>query len=98
MNAQLRLTANAPAPIQDNTTALGATGSANFSQAVHRVAMPGMSRIPASAIPTRALLRAVQPRAMRIKILTEVSSRKSILSANKETDLIAVATENSTPK
>jgi len=70
----------------------------NFSHAVHRVARPGASRIPESAIPTRARHRADQARATRMRQFTEVSSRKSILSANSETEPIANATANSTPK
>jgi hypothetical protein len=50
------------------------------------------------AIPTSARLRALQPKAIRISPFTAASSRKSIESANSETEPIARATENSTPK
>jgi hypothetical protein len=43
-----------------------------------------MSRMPASTVPTCERRRAPQPKAMRIRKLTEVSSRKSILSANSD--------------
>lgn len=52
----------------------------------------------ASAILTRALFLAVQPSATKIRRFTEASSRKSMLSANSDTELIARATLNSTPK
>src|SRR6185312_14906621 len=64
----------------------------------HRVASAGTSRIPASPMPTRARAFRLQPRASRISRLTEASSRKSTLSANSETEPIASATANSTPK
>ncbi len=40
----------------------------------------------------------LQPKASKIKIFTAASSRKSIESANRETDKILFATENSTKK
>jgi hypothetical protein len=49
-------------------------------------------------MPIRARERALQSSAKRIRKLTAVSSRKSMLSANRETDPIAIATANSTPK
>jgi hypothetical protein len=52
----------------------------------------------ASAIPSRARLSAVQPKAVAIRRLSEASSRKSTLSANSDTEPIAKATANSTPK
>ena len=74
------------------------TGRLNFCHAVQRVARPGTSRMAASAMPTRARHLALQPSATRISRLTEVSSRKSIESANRDTEPIASATANSTPK
>jgi hypothetical protein len=41
---------------------------------------------------------AVQPNAVAIRRLSEASSRKSTLSANSDTEPIAKATANSTPK
>jgi hypothetical protein len=70
----------------------------NFSQAVQSVAMAGTIRMPASVIPTRARRAALHPKAARIRKLTEASSRKSMLSANNDTEPIARATANSTPK
>jgi hypothetical protein len=52
----------------------------------------------ASAIPTRARLSGLQPKAITIRRLSEASSRKSTLSANSDTEPIAKATANSTPK
>jgi len=67
----------------------------NFSQAVHSAARLGASRIPASAMPTRARFRAVQPSATRMRTLIDVSSRKSMLAANNEAEPITRATVNS---
>src|SRR3546814_1155617 len=78
--------------VSDNVMGSGATGAPILSHAVHKVASPGTSRMPASAIPSRARLRTVQPSASRISKLTEASSRKSTESANSETDPISSAT------
>jgi hypothetical protein len=94
----VRFTAKAPAPVRESGSGAGGTGSRNLSQAVQSVASPEMSRMPASTVPTRERLRAPQPKAMRIRKLIEVSSRKSMLSAKRETEPIASATLNSTPK
>ena len=53
----------------------------NFCHAVHSSANPGTSNTAASSMPTRARLRADQPRATAIRKLTLASSRKSTLSA-----------------
>ena len=98
MNAQDKLIARAPRPVSDRGRGAGATGAISFSQAVHSVASPGISRIPARAIPKRARRVALQPSAKAIRILTDASSRKSMLSANSETEPVAAATANSTPK
>jgi hypothetical protein len=92
------LTPNAPAPAKDKGIGSGGNGARNFSQAVQRVARPGIKRMPASAIPTRARFVALQASAIAIKKLTDASSRKSMLSATSETEPIARATANSTPK
>jgi hypothetical protein len=60
--------------------------------------MPGTSRISASTMPSAARRRAGQPSATAISVLIDASSRKSTLSANSDTEPIARATENSTPK
>ena len=98
MSAQERLTASAPRPASESGTGAGGTGNASFCHAVQSVARPGASRMPASTIPTSARRRAPQPSAARMSRLTEASSRKSMLSANSDTDPIASATANSTPK
>src|SRR5262245_43161089 len=72
-------------------------GVANLCQAVHSVAST-TSRMAASAIPSRARLSAVQPKAITIRRLSEASSRKSTLSAKSDTEPIAKATANLTPK
>src|SRR6516165_3937993 len=98
MSAQVRFTTIAPTPVRVSGSGAGGTGSENFSQAVQSVARLGMSRIPANTIPTWERWRALQPRAIRIRKLTEVSSKKSMLSANRETEPIASATLNSITK
>jgi hypothetical protein len=70
----------------------GGTGDMNLSHAVQSVARPGTSRIPASAMPSRARLVALHPSATAIKRLTEASSRKSTLSAKSETEPMVRAT------
>src|SRR5258708_37657398 len=98
MNAQYGWRASAPRPANESATGSGAAGALILCHAVQSVASPGTSRTPASTIPSRARLRAVQPKATAIKRLTEASSRKSMLSANRETEPMASATANSTPK
>ena len=49
-------------------------------------------------MPTRERRAADHAIAKKISRLTDVSSRKSMLSANSETEPIASATANSTPK
>jgi hypothetical protein len=44
------------------------------------------------------LANKLQPIATKIKMLTEASSRKSMLSAKRETDPILIAKKNSTQK
>ena len=75
VNAQNKLTASAPSSVSVRATGSGGAGMLNFCQAVQRVASPGTSRMPTSAIPTRARLRAVQPGATMIRELIEESSR-----------------------
>src|SRR5206468_1235450 len=85
-------------PARDKGMGAGGTGTATFSQAVQSVARPGASRIAARAMPTSERRCALQPSATRMRPLTAASSRKSIESANRDTDPIASATANSTPK
>ena len=70
----------------------------NFCQAVHSVASPGTRMMAASAMPARTRAGADQPSASTIRRLIAVSSRKSTLSANSDTEPMARATANSTPK
>lgn len=97
-NAQERFTTREPNPTSVRGMAAGGTGSRNFCHAVQTVLRLGMSKIPARAIPKRARLVARQPRATAISRLIEVSSRKSTLSAKSDTEPMANATLNSTPK
>ena len=53
--------------------------------------------IPASSIPIRARFRAVHPNANAISRLTDASSKKLTLSANSDTEPMAVAKANSIP-
>ena len=70
----------------------------NFCHAVQTVLRLGISKIPERAIPKRARLVNRRPRATAISRLIEVSSRKSTLSAKSDTEPMANATPNSTPK
>ena len=54
--------------------------------------------MPANTMPRRARRGALHLSATRMSKLIEASSRKSTLSANSETEPIASATANSTPK
>ncbi len=63
--------------------------------AVQSVARPGISRMPARPMPTRARCFAPHSRAARIRKLTDASSRKSMLSANSDTEPMARAAANS---
>src|SRR5260370_13331512 len=83
--AQDRLIASAARPVRVIGKGDGATGTMIFSHAVQAVATAGISRIPASPKPSRARARALQRNATRIKRLTAASSRKSMLSANRDT-------------
>ena len=94
----MRFTASAPAPVSVSGMGAGGSGSQNLSQAVHSVARPGTSRMPAKTLPSKARRDALQPSATKMSKLIEASSRKSTLSANSDTEPIAVATANSTPK
>ncbi|MCY1298027.1 hypothetical protein D9M70_474910 [compost metagenome] len=70
----------------------------NFAHAVHKKASAGTSRMNAIAMPTRARLRAVHASAKKIRRFTDASSRKSTLSAKRDTEPMASATTNSTAK
>jgi hypothetical protein len=94
----VEITARAPKPASDRGTGAGGTGSWSFCHAVHSVATTGASRTAARIIPTVERCRAVHPSATRISPLTVASSRKSIESANSDTDSIVSAIANSTPK
>jgi len=98
IHAQARLTASAPRPVSDSSVGSGGSGTVNFCQAAHTVAIPGTRSSSASTMPRRARRDAGQPRASAISVLTEASSRKSTLSANSETEPIASATPNSIAK
>src|ERR1700722_1063128 len=98
MKAQDRLTASAPAPVSESARGAGGTGTLSLSHAAQRVARAGISRMTARPMPTRALYFAPQSRAARIRKLTDASSRKSMLSANSDTEPMAKAAANSMPK
>src|ERR1700719_1673469 len=98
MKAHDRVIAEALRPVSVRGSEPGGIEATNFPHAVHSVARPGPSSIPASTIPRRARVLALQLTAMAIRRLTDASSRKSMLSAKSETDRIAAATANSIPK
>ena len=84
--------------MSESSVGSGGSGNENFCQAAHTVAMPGTRSSTASTMPRRARRDADQPRARAISVLTEASSRKSMLSAKSDTEPIAFATPNSTAK
>ena len=63
--------ARAPAPVSESGTGLGGTGILNFSQAVQSVASPGISRMPANAMPTRARRTAFDRSAIKMRTLID---------------------------
>ena len=77
--------------MRDKGKGCGGAGASSFSHAVQIVARAGTRSKAASAIPSRALERGAQPNPTKIRRLTEASSRKSTLSANKDTEPIARA-------
>src|SRR6185312_1129889 len=95
-NAQIKLMMSAPKAVKDSGRAAGATGDTSLLQAVESVASPGTMRIPASTRPRAPRRRVPHPSASRMSPLTLASSRKSIESANSETEPMARATANST--
>ena len=88
----------APAPVKDSGSGAVPREARICSSGPERRQPPGMSGMQASAMPIRDRCRGLQPKAMRIKKLTEVSSRKSIVSANRDNEPVASATPNSTAK
>ena len=58
----------------------------------------GTSKSRAKNLLSRAFAARLQPIAIKIKIFVEASSRKSILSANRDTEPIFCAKKNSTQK
>ena len=85
--------------LQQLTTGVERDAMGNyFLPGIESVAKPGANKITARAIPTNERRWASQFRAIRIRPLTAVSSRKSIESAKSDTEPIARAMANSTPK
>jgi hypothetical protein len=97
-NAHPKFTVNAPNPANVKGKACGATDAINFAHALHSVAKPGTRMITANANPMRARATALHAKANAINRVTAASSRKSMLSANNDTEPIANATANSMPK
>ena len=85
-------------PGQRQRNRIRSYGLAEFSPMRSRLSQDPVQAATRSNIATRALCRAVQPNATTMMKLTEASSRKSILSANRDTEPIAIATANSTAK
>lgn len=85
-------------PVNDKANGSGGTKKINFCHVIHNVEIPGIKIIPARIMPTRARFFADQLSARRIRKFTEASSRKSILSAKRETEPMERAIANSTKK
>jgi hypothetical protein len=92
------LTASAPRPVSDSGRAAGGRGADNLRQAIQSVARAGTSMLPASACPTSRRRAAGHASASSTSVLTEAPSRKSMESANSETEPMESATRNSMPK
>src|SRR6476469_6020280 len=71
MTAQVRFTASAPVPASVSGMGAGGSGSQNLSQAVHSVAKPGTSRMPASTMPRRARRGALHVSATKMSRLID---------------------------
>ena len=84
-----------PEASQESATGSSGTGVLNFFQTVKMVATSGRSRMTASATPPRGRLRVVELIAEPIRKLTEESSKKSVMSAKRETEPMPTATVNS---
>ena len=87
-----------PCPGQCQQRSVGSDRQGQFSPRRPQRRDSRNERIPASAIPTHPRLRAVQPTAIITRKLTDASSRKSILSANSDTDPMTRAAGQLDPK
>ena len=98
INAQEKFTISAPNPTAVNEIASGVDGLLISYMVLINTEMAGTNKSSAKNLLSRFLACKLQPIATKIKILTEASSRKSMLSANRETEPIFTAKENSTKK
>src|SRR3569833_618219 len=97
-SAHPELMISPPRPVVAKLKGSGGMGLENLPHSDQRKAKAGMSRTRAIAIPTRARVFADHARAKKINRFTEVSSRKSTLSAKSDTDRMFSATVNSPAK
>jgi hypothetical protein len=70
---------SAPDPANESDSGSGGSGVLNFAHAVQRVAIPGTSRMPASAIPRRARFLAVQLKSDRDQQIDRKRSSDALL-------------------
>ena len=89
---------NAPNPTKVNLKASGGKGLTICSHAVHNAVRPGKRIITTNILPNFGLKFELIKKEKKIRRLTKVSSRKSIESANNETELIFTAADNSIKK
>jgi len=96
--AQVKLTISAPSATSEIIAPLGAEGLLILYTVVIKTDIAGINK--SSANTRLKCLRATKlhPKPIKIKILTDASSKKSILSANSETEPIFNAKINSTIK
>jgi hypothetical protein len=73
----------APSPASHSAAGSGVTRLLNFSHVVRSAAPAETSRTPLNSMPSRARLRAAQAKATTMNVLTEASSKKSMLSAKQ---------------
>src|SRR5437773_12451534 len=62
MNAHEKLMSSAPKPVIERGIGAGGSGAINFCHAADSLATPGISKVPARAIPKRARFIELQPR------------------------------------
>jgi hypothetical protein len=88
----------APKDASTRGVTFGACGAPKRWAASHAAYSEGTTMTSAITLPVTARRASGHPRAMKMRTLTAVSSRKSTLSASKETDPATTATVNSMKK
>ena len=95
---QVIFVSNAPNPTKVNLKASGGKGLTICSHAAHNAVRPGKRITITNILLNFGLKVELIKKENKIRRLTKVSSRKSIESANSETELIFIAANNSIKK